>query len=35
VPARINAFLVRAVAVVRARFGGTISYASLPFEGVN
>jgi hypothetical protein len=35
VPARINAFLARAVAVVRARFGGTISYASLPFEGVD
>jgi hypothetical protein len=35
VPARINAFLVRTVAVVRARFGGTISYAALPFEGVD
>jgi hypothetical protein len=35
VPARINAFLTRAVAVGRARFGGKISYASLPFEGVD
>jgi hypothetical protein len=35
VPARINDFLAHAVDVVRARFGGTISYASLPFEGVD
>jgi hypothetical protein len=35
VPARINVFLASAVALVRARFGGKISYASLPFEGVN
>lgn len=35
VPARINAFLGQAVAVVRARFGGPLSYASLPFEGVD
>jgi hypothetical protein len=35
VPARINDFLAKAVAVVRERFGGKISYASLPFEGVD
>ena len=35
VPARINDFLGKAVALVRARFGGKISYASLPFEGVD
>jgi hypothetical protein len=35
VPTRINDFLAKAVAVVRERFGGKISYASLPFEGVN
>ncbi len=34
-PARINELLARAVAVVRARFGGKVSYASLPFEGVD
>ena len=33
--ARVNAFLARAVTEVRARFGGPVSYASLPFEGVN
>lgn len=33
--AHINDFLSHAVAVVRDRFGGKISYASLPFEGVN
>ena len=33
--ARINDFLQRAVDVVRARFGGKVSYASLPFEGVD
>jgi hypothetical protein len=33
--ARINAFLTQAVTQVRARFGGPVSYASLPFEGVD
>lgn len=28
-------FLRRAVALVRARFGGRVSYASLPFEGID
>lgn len=32
---RINEFLGRTVEAVRARFGGKISYASLPFEGVD
>jgi hypothetical protein len=32
---RIDAFLSRAVSVVRERFGGRVSYASLPFEGVD
>jgi hypothetical protein len=32
---RINDFLRRAVDVVRARFGGPVSYASLPLEGVD
>jgi hypothetical protein len=35
VPPRINAFLARATAVVRARFGGQITYAAIPFEGVD
>lgn len=35
VPARINRFLSKAAAVVRDRFGGKISYASIPFEGVD
>lgn len=35
VPPRINDFLGRAAALARARFGGKISYASLPFEGVD
>src|SRR5204862_5979868 len=35
VPARINAFLTRAVSVVRERFGGKITYASIHFEGVD
>jgi hypothetical protein len=35
VRARINDFLRRAVDVVRARFGGRVSYASLPLEGVD
>ncbi|TMR90940.1 hypothetical protein [Nonomuraea basaltis] len=33
--ARVNAFLTRAVAAVRERFGGPVSYACLPFEGVD
>ena len=33
--ARINEFLARAVDVVRERFAGKVSYASLPFEGVD
>lgn len=33
--ARINEFLGKAVDVVRARFAGRVSYASIPFEGVN
>ena len=33
--ARINDFLRRAVDVVRARFEGKVSYASLPLEGVD
>jgi hypothetical protein len=32
---RINDFLRRAVGVVRARFGGKVSYAALPLEGVD
>jgi hypothetical protein len=35
VRARINAFLAKAVDIVRARFGGPVSYASLPLEGVD
>jgi hypothetical protein len=35
VPARINDFLAKAVDVVGERFGGRLSYASLPFEGVD
>ena len=35
VPARINDFLGKAVAVVRERFGGKITYAAMPFEGVD
>jgi hypothetical protein len=35
VPARINDFLAKAVEVVGARFGGRLSYASLPLEGVD
>jgi len=34
-PARINDFLAKAVQVVGERFGGRMSYASLPFEGVD
>jgi hypothetical protein len=35
VPARVNDFLSRAVAVVRERFGGRVTYASMPFECVD
>lgn len=35
VPARVNDFLARAVAVVRERFGGKVTYASMPFEGID
>src|SRR5947209_14862409 len=35
VPPRINDFLGTAEARVRERFGGKISYASIPFEGVD
>lgn len=35
VRAAMNDFLRRAAHVVRARFGGKLSYASLPFEGVD
>jgi len=35
VRARMNDFLRRAVHVVRERFGGPVSYASLPLEGVD
>jgi hypothetical protein len=35
IPARVNAFLSQAVAVVRPRFGGQITYAAMPFEGVD
>jgi hypothetical protein len=35
VPARINGFLDQALSLVRARFGGKVTYASLPFDGVD
>jgi hypothetical protein len=35
VRARMKDFLHRAVEIVRARFGGKLSYASLPFEAVD
>ncbi|ONI81916.1 hypothetical protein ALI22I_37660 [Saccharothrix sp. ALI-22-I] len=35
VPARMNDFLGKAVAVVRERFGGKVTYASIQFEGVD
>lgn len=35
VPARVNGFLAKAVAAVRERFGGRITYAAMPFEGVD
>ncbi|EWC62375.1 hypothetical protein UO65_2362 [Actinokineospora spheciospongiae] len=34
-PARVNDFLGRAVAVVRERFGGKVTYASVPLERVD
>ncbi len=34
-PARVNEFLARAVAVVRERFGGPVTYASIPPEQVD
>jgi hypothetical protein len=34
-PTRINDFLAKAVTVVRERFGGKVTYASIPFEGVD
>ncbi|WP_280382190.1 hypothetical protein [Nocardia wallacei] len=35
IPVRLNVFLARAVDVVRERFGGKVTYACLPFEGVD
>jgi len=35
VPARVNDFLGKAIQLVRDRFGGKVSYASLPLEGVD
>ncbi|HEX2912010.1 MAG TPA: hypothetical protein VH186_14475 [Chloroflexia bacterium] len=35
VPPAVNRFLARAVEVVRADFGGKVTYASMPFEGVD
>jgi hypothetical protein len=35
VRARVNHFLGKAIAVVRERFGGKITYAAMPFEGVD
>jgi hypothetical protein len=35
IPARVNDFLGTAVAVVRERFSGRITYAAMPFEGVD
>src|SRR5215207_6108670 len=35
IPAQVNHFLGEAVAVVRQRFGGRITYAAMPFEGVD
>ncbi|GIF09017.1 hypothetical protein [Actinoplanes siamensis] len=32
---RVNAFLARAVTAVRARFGGRVTYAAVPFEQVD
>ena len=33
--ARVNAFLAEAVSVVRARFGGKVTYAAVPLENVD
>jgi hypothetical protein len=35
VRARLDAFLRQAVATVRERFGGKVTYAAIPFEGVD
>ncbi|MCB0062530.1 MAG: hypothetical protein KDE19_10455, partial [Caldilineaceae bacterium] len=35
VPAQVNAFFSKAVPLVRAHFGGQITYAAMPFEGVD
>lgn len=35
IPSRINQFLGQAVSIVRERFGGKITYASIPFERVD
>ncbi|GAA4609414.1 hypothetical protein BJY16_007314 [Actinoplanes octamycinicus] len=35
VRARVNEFLARAVALVRERFGGRVTYAAVPFEQVD
>lgn len=35
IPPRLNELLAKAVAVVRERFGGKVTYASLPFERVD
>jgi hypothetical protein len=35
VPARVNGFLAGAVATVRERFGGKLTYASIPLENVD
>ncbi|GAA3425344.1 hypothetical protein GCM10018953_25270 [Streptosporangium nondiastaticum] len=35
VPARVNDFLAHAVKTVRGSFGGKVSYASLPMDGVD
>ncbi|WP_066366939.1 hypothetical protein [Herbidospora mongoliensis] len=35
VPDKINAFLAEAVTLVRERFGGRVTYSSLPFEQVD
>ncbi|WP_061292844.1 hypothetical protein [Herbidospora cretacea] len=35
VPAKMRAFLAEAVALVRERFGGRVTYSSLPFEQVD
>jgi hypothetical protein len=34
-PSRMNGFLAQAVRVVRERFGGKVTYAAVPFEGVD